>query len=79
MRNFGLLLSSVQALNTPPEDGRFFYIELDKNIDYVTKESKDDYNYMYHANIFTGSKHTKTEIWLTTQEHQIAFFSPACT
>ena len=31
---------------------------------------------MYHANVFSGSKNTKTELWITSQEHQISFFSP---
>jgi hypothetical protein len=33
---------------------------------------------MYHANVFSGSKNTKTELWISSQEHQIAFFSPEC-
>ena len=34
---------------------------------------------MYHANLFSGSESTKTELWLTSQEHQISFFSPDCS
>lgn len=73
-----MLLSASQALDTP-DSGKFLYLELDKNIDFLTKGKKDDYNYMYHANVFAGSKSTKTELWITSQEHQVAFFSPKCT
>ena len=75
---YPLLFSGIQALNAPPSDGKFFYMELDKNIDFLTQGSKDEYNYMYHANVFSGSKATKTELWITSQEHQMSFFSPNC-
>jgi hypothetical protein len=59
-------MSGAHALTSPPNSGKFFYMELDKNIDYVTQQSKDDYNYMYHANVFSGSKNTKTELWISS-------------
>lgn len=31
---------------------------------------------MFHANIFAGSKEEKTELWISSMEHQMAFFKP---
>ena len=31
---------------------------------------------MFHANIFAGNKKEKTELWISTMEHQMAFFKP---
>lgn len=73
-----MMLSASQALDTP-DSGKFMYLELDNNVDFFTKLNKDSFNGMYHVNVFTGSKHTKTELWLTSQEHQVSFFSPKMT
>lgn len=61
-----MMLGATQALNDPPDSGKFVYLELDKNIDYLTKGTKDEYNYMYHVNVFAGSESTKTELWLSS-------------
>ena len=73
-----MMLSASQALDTP-DSGKFMYLELDNNVDFITKFNKDSFNGMYHVNVFAGSKNTKTELWLTSQEHQVSFFSPKMT
>jgi len=70
-----MVLGASQALDTP-DSGKFVYLELDNNVDFKTKINKDSFNGMYHINVFAGSKNTKTELWLTSQEHQVSFFSP---
>jgi hypothetical protein len=61
-----LLFPLAHALT---EHGRSFYMELDKNIDFMKGEDLlSQYNFMYHVNVVAGSSNTKTELWLTTQE-----------
>jgi hypothetical protein len=33
---------------------------------------------MYHANVRAGSGQEKTELWLSSMEHQMAFFKQTC-
>ena len=75
-----MALSASQAIDTP-NSGKFMYLELDNQVDFpVTKLIKDtSFHGMYHVNVFAGSKNTKTELWLTSQEHQVSFLSPEMT
>lgn len=39
----------------PASDGKFFYLELDKNLDSRSIQI-NEYAYMYHANVYAGSE-----------------------
>ena len=74
---FNLLVSqsfaSVRNYVPPTGDaGKFFYLQLDNQIDdngvNVIKHQ------MYHTNVYAGSQNEKLELWLSSTEHQMAFF-----
>ena len=52
-------LGTLSALTVPPSDGKFFYLEVDRDLDKYMKSDKDDYSYMYHANILAGEHYNK--------------------
>ena len=63
----------------PDRTGAFFYLELDRGLD-SNNIDVSEYKHIYHTNVFAGSEKVKTELWLSTMEHQLSFFKgESCT